>query len=133
MSAKIVIADDSALIRQSVKALLAAGGHWEICGEAQNGREAIDTVEASHPDIVILDMSMPVMDGLMAAAVIHRNQPHLPIVMYTLYSSPQLESEARHAGVCKVVSKTQPNELLTALKCALVKYPAVKPPKPAMA
>jgi len=79
---------------------------WEVCGEAQNGREAVAKVQKLHPDLVILDWVMPGGDGLQAAREILKATPTTRIVMHTLHHGPEIEIEARKVGVENVVSKT---------------------------
>jgi DNA-binding NarL/FixJ family response regulator len=133
MFIRILIADDSAIARMGLKTLLCRVQQWEVCGEAENGSEAVTETAKSHPDIVVLDLSMPVMDGLQAAHDIHELHPKLPILIYTLHTSPQLDLKAREAGARQVISKSRPDELLTAVRDALVKYPVPKPTRPALA
>jgi DNA-binding NarL/FixJ family response regulator len=132
MPIKLLFADDSPVMRERLKDLFCADRHWEVC-LAENGREAVSQMQSLHPDVVILDLSMPVMNGLEAAVTMHQMKPQLPIVIYTIHSSPQLETEAIRAGVRQVVSKANPDELLIAIKSALVKYPLIRPARPAMA
>jgi DNA-binding NarL/FixJ family response regulator len=82
-------------------------GHegWEVCGEARNGLEAIESAAALKPDLVILDLAMPVMDGLRAAREISLASPQLPIVMHTNHGSDLVEIEAKKNGVRQVLSK----------------------------
>ena len=88
--ARILIADDRELMRIALKALFVLRPHWEICGEAADGREAIAKATELQPDVIVLDFKMPLADGLQAANEICRNLPTTPIVMYTLYKSAQL-------------------------------------------
>ena len=102
----ILIVDDSAAIRHSLRGLLARHDGWEVCGEAANGLEAIDKALQLRPDLVVLDVSMPVMNGLQAARELQRLMPKLPILMFTNFSSSQIEREALAAGVSAVKSKS---------------------------
>ena len=70
-----------------------------MCGEATNGREAIDKVQQISPDVVVLDFQMPEMNGLDAAKEIRRRAPELPILMVTLHMSPQLADQAKKIGI----------------------------------
>jgi len=72
---------------------------WEVCGEAENGQIAVESVKQLHPDIVILDLQMPVMNGLEAARQIHQFAPGTAMVMFTVYNSDQLQKAARANGV----------------------------------
>jgi len=78
---------------------------WEVCGEAENGREAIEKASELKPDLIVLDLAMPIMHGLEAAPVLRRMLPAVPIILFTLYANKFLEQEAFSAGVTVVVSK----------------------------
>jgi DNA-binding NarL/FixJ family response regulator len=106
MSHRILIVDDSDLIRHSVRACIEGNTEWEVCGEAENGKVAIEKVRQLHPDVVILDWQMPVMNGLEAAREITRIAPSAIMLMITLHDSGQLTLDAHAAGVKEVLSKT---------------------------
>jgi DNA-binding NarL/FixJ family response regulator len=119
--ARILIADDRELMRIALKTLFVLRPNWEICGEAEDGREAIAKATELQPDVIVLDYKMPVADGLQAANEICKNLPATPIVMYTLYKSAQLESAARLAGVRRVVAKEDGVQgLLLAIETELI-------------
>lgn len=106
MSARILLVDDHEVVRRGVKLLLQNQAGWEVCGEAQNGKEAIDQVVNLKPDLVILDLSMPVMGGLEAAREIRRVAPGTKILIFTMHDSPRLAAEVERAGADGYVSKT---------------------------
>ncbi len=106
MSHKILIVDDSALIRHSVRACIERNTQWEVCGEAENGRLAIEKVIQLHPDVVILDWQMPVMNGIDAAREITRIDPSAIMLMITLHDSGGLTLDAHAVGISEVLSKT---------------------------
>ena len=117
MSYSILIVDDSALIRRLLRTCIEQNTDWQICGEAENGRIAVEKVEELHPDVVILDFQMPVMNGLEAARQITSVAPKTAMVMFTMHISKQLMQDARAAGVKDVVSKSDGvAELLVALR-----------------
>ena len=118
MTARILVVDDVPAIRRSMGLLLEQEGDWTICGEAENGQVAIDRVRELRPDVVILDLSMPVMNGLEAARVIKTIAPGTRILMFTLHTYPYLSDEARKAGIDQVLSKTESTsgELLQAVR-----------------
>jgi DNA-binding NarL/FixJ family response regulator len=103
----ILIADDNALIRHSLRACIEQNGNWEVCGDAENGKIAVERVKELHPDIVILDFQMPVMDGLEAARQISRLAPNTAMLMFTMYNSTQLVKEAQAVGIKDVLSKSE--------------------------
>jgi DNA-binding NarL/FixJ family response regulator len=106
MAARILLVDDHEVVRRGVKLLLQHQPEWEVCGEAQNGKEAIDQVVILKPDLVILDLSMPVMGGLEAAREIRRVSPGTKILIFTMHDSPRLAAEVERAGADGYVSKT---------------------------
>jgi DNA-binding NarL/FixJ family response regulator len=117
VTARILVVDDAPAIRRSLRLYLEQEGNWIICGEAENGKVAIDRVRELRPDVVILDLSMPVMNGLEAARVIKTIAPGTRILMFTLHVYPCLSEEARKAGIDHVLSKTDSKggELLQAV------------------
>ncbi len=106
MSKKILIADDNALVRKLLRIMLEGQKGWQICAEATNGSEAILKAQESKPDAVILDFAMPLLDGLDAAREITRTLPSVPILLFTLYDSPEMTLAAKEAGVSRVLPKT---------------------------
>ena len=108
---KILIADDNQSLRNALKDVLSGRQGWTICAEATNGQSAVQMCLELKPDLVILDFLMPLMNGLAAAAEISRALPSVPIILYTMHMSTQLEREAKRVGVAKVVSKTEPFEV----------------------
>jgi len=102
---RILVVDDSPLMRSCLRKMLEQQGSWQVCCEASNGREAIDKVQQTSPDLVILDFQMPEMNGLDAAKEITRRSPEVPILMVTLHMSPQLADQARRAGIRGVWDK----------------------------
>jgi DNA-binding NarL/FixJ family response regulator len=105
MSTRILVVDDSAAIRHSLRSYIEAQTDWEI-SEAENGKVAVQRVQELGPDIVILDLSMPVMNGLDSARQIREIVPDVYILLLTIHSYPQLSADARAVGVNAVVSKS---------------------------
>ena len=106
MVPKILIVDDSSFIRLLVRRCIEANTDWNVCGEAENGKIGIEKVIQLHPDVVILDFQMPVMDGLEAARQITQIAPHTVLLMFTMHKSTQLIEAAKAAGIRDVVSKS---------------------------
>lgn len=106
MAHRILIVDDSAIIRHSMRACIEHNTDWEVCGEAENGKVAIEKVRQLHPDVVTLDWQMPVMNGLEAAREISRIAPGATILLVTLHNNRVLTQEARAVGIKEVLSKT---------------------------
>jgi DNA-binding NarL/FixJ family response regulator len=105
MAARILLVDDFQRIRSGVRTLLTSEP-VEICGEAENGMEAIERVRELHPDLVLLDIVMPVMNGIEAAHEIHRISPSTKIVFFTIEDTPEAAAVARLIGVDGLVPKS---------------------------
>jgi DNA-binding NarL/FixJ family response regulator len=117
---RVLIVDDNSLLRSLLRTCIEKDPDWEVCGDAENGKEAVSKVSELNPDVVILDLQMPVMNGLEAARRIHAMSPQTAMLMFTIHSSPQLLEEARAAGIRDVISKTDQltERLLPAMKRA---------------
>jgi DNA-binding NarL/FixJ family response regulator len=102
---RVLIADDHELMRAGVRAMLSPYPLWTFCGEAENGREAVDKVRELKPDLVILDITMPVLNGIDAAREIRQIAPAIKIIILTMHESAQLESAALQAGADVVLTK----------------------------
>jgi DNA-binding NarL/FixJ family response regulator len=103
--ARILIADDRELMRRALKMIFAMRPNWKVCGEAEDGRDAVTKASKLRPDLIVLDFKMPLSDGIQAATEISTAMPSTPIIMYTLYKTAELESAAKLAGVRSVVAK----------------------------
>ncbi len=112
MPKRILIVDDHAAVRRAVTRLFETVPSLEICGEAENGRIAIEKARALRPDAIVIDLSMPVMNGLQAPRILRALLPAVPILMYTSFTNVNLAEEAFAAGVTKVTSKSSPPEAL---------------------
>jgi CheY-like chemotaxis protein len=99
----ILIVDDNPVIRKSLRRLVEQDPAWTVCGEAENGQLAVDKVSQLTPDLVILDLQMPVMGGIEAARRITLASPKTMIVMFTMHSCAQVEKDAHAAGVAHVL------------------------------
>ena len=103
---RILIVDDHDLVRAGLAALL--NMHWEVCGEAGNGIEAIEKVRELNPDLVLLDLSMPVMSGTQAAKAIRAISPNVKIIFLSMHDSPTVAELAKTVGADGFVSKHAP-------------------------
>src|SRR2546423_1382147 len=108
----ILIADDHAAVRRSIRALLESHAQWSVCGEAADGEEAVERAAALRPDVVLLDVSMPKMNGLEAARQIRRSVPTAQFLVLTMHGSDQLPEEARRAGAREIVMKSDADRSL---------------------
>jgi DNA-binding NarL/FixJ family response regulator len=113
MDKRILIVDDCAPIRGLLRAVIEARPGLEVCGEAADGAEGVDKGKDLRPDLIVLDLSMPRMNGLQAAAALRQILADAPIILFTLHS------QARDAGVTSVVSKTEQLGTLVAEVCRL--------------
>ena len=107
MAKAVLVVDDNALIRQALCELFKREADFEVCGEAENGREAIEKAQQLHPDLIVMDLSMPVMNGIEAARVLKSLMPTVPLIIFSEYSDVFSEKEARSAGVSALVSKSE--------------------------
>ena len=112
---RILIVDDSDFARTGLKVLLAGRSDCEICGEATDGRQAVMKAIDLNPDLIILDYSMPGMDGLHVAQEIYKALPAALILICTLFPSRELEREAMKYGVRHVISKAEMSKALVAV------------------
>jgi DNA-binding NarL/FixJ family response regulator len=103
----VIIVDDNAIIRELLCDFFTRAGDFEICGQAENGREAIEKAQQLHPDLIVMDLSMPVMNGLEATKILKTLMPAVPVILYTSHSDPFVEKEARFAGASAVMSKSE--------------------------
>ena len=103
---RILVADDHDLMRRGIKTLLESHEGWEVCGEAKTGREAVDQVEELKPDIIILDISMPDLNGVEAARRIRKASANTEILILSMHYSDQLIREIVDAGVRGYIMKS---------------------------
>lgn len=112
MEKRIVVADDNAAVRHALRNVLESKGNWKVDGEAVDGQDAIEKAKQLHPDLVVLDVSMPVMNGIDAARVLHQIMPGVPLILCSLHTNDILKEQASAAGVNAVVSKAQNMQVL---------------------
>ena len=106
MVRSVLIADDHESIRRMLCLLFASQNDFEVCGEAENGQEAVEIAQVLHPDLIMMDLSMPVMNGIEAACELKRLMPMTPIIVFSEFSEVLSEREARTNGIASCVSKT---------------------------
>jgi DNA-binding NarL/FixJ family response regulator len=120
MATRVLIADDDRAIRRLLRRIVEEHPGWEVCGEAENGHDAIDKAGALAPDIAVLDLAMPQMNGLEAAREICKVAPLLPMLLLTVQEvSPALANEARKAGFQGAVSKSTGLEVVRGIEILL--------------
>ncbi len=113
--ARVLLVDDHLAARRTARSVIADTGVGvaEVCGEAANGKQAIEKVRKLEPDIVLLDIGMPEMDGVQAAYEIRRIAPYAKIIFFTVNDSPEAVSAAKLLGVEALVSKSSPARVLS--------------------
>jgi two-component system nitrate/nitrite response regulator NarL len=119
---RILVADDQEAIRKRVRSILVSTSGFEGCAEAANGREAVEKAHEFKPDLIILDITMPVSNGLDAARMIRRVSPETPILILSVHKSRQLMDEAQKIGVQGYATKADASQdLITAVDAVLRK------------
>jgi DNA-binding NarL/FixJ family response regulator len=104
---RVVIADDQRLFAEALEAILSTDGRIAVVGRASDGRSAVELVEAERPDVVLMDIAMPVLDGIAATEQIRAQVPATRVVVLTGSQAPQDISRARAAGAAGYVTKDQ--------------------------
>jgi CheY-like chemotaxis protein len=106
----ILLVDDSAIVRRSLRQLFEAAGF--LCMEAENGAQGLELAERFRPNLVVLDFSMPVMNGLEAAPLFKQKFPETPIIMFTMFTNEAFAKVAVAAGITEVISKDKASHLM---------------------
>jgi DNA-binding NarL/FixJ family response regulator len=116
---KILIADDSEVLRNSLRSFLESHPGWIVCGEAVDGRDAVEKATTLQPDVILLDISMPNLDGFEAARRIHQSRPDAQIIFVTQHDSHEMAVRAAQAGARCYISKSLiVRELVPAVEAA---------------
>ena len=103
LAKRVLLVDDHPSVRKALRDLFERAGY--DCGEAENGAVAVDAAEQFNPDLIVLDFSMPVMNGLEATPFFRKKFPHTPVIMFTMFANEAFSKAAAAAGVSAVVSK----------------------------
>lgn len=119
---RILVADDHEIVRRGVRVLLEARPGWQICAEAVEGREAVEKAGRLKPDIVILDIGMPVLNGLEAARRIRKDSPQSEVLILTMHESEQVVREVLTAGARGYVLKSDAGRDLVNAVAALSRH-----------
>jgi DNA-binding NarL/FixJ family response regulator len=120
MAVRVLIADDDSSIRRLLRRLIESHDGWTVCGDASNGQDAVGKATQLHPDVIVLDLAMPEMNGLQAAKEISRRDPQVPMLLLTVQQvSKELTKEALHAGFKGAVSKSTGSEVVKAIEVLL--------------
>jgi len=112
MAGSVLIVDDSEFMRATLRRLFTSQPDFEVCGEAEDGRQAIDKANELYPDLIVMDLSMPKMSGIEAARILSHLMPAVPIIIFSEYSDVLSEQEASSLGISAVVPKSEQISLL---------------------
>ena len=107
MNKIILVADDNPVIRDALCKLFEIEDGLELCEQAVDGQDAIEKAKKFRPDLIILDFSMPVMNGLAAAHILKTIMPSVPIILFTIHSTEMFSKEAHDTGIDAIVSKAE--------------------------
>ena len=102
---RVLVADDHEVMRMGIRNLLQFRSDWSVCAEASNGQEAVEKALQFHPDVIIMDITMPVMNGLDAARQIAQAQPQIPVILFSLHVSDDLYRHLQVDGIRGAVAK----------------------------
>ncbi len=120
MSVRILIADDDAAIRRLLRRLIETHNGWTVCADARDGHEAVDKARELKPDVIVLDLAMPDMNGLQAGKEISNTDPRIAMLLLTVQQvSNELNNEARSSGFRGAVSKNTGSEVVHAIEVLL--------------
>lgn len=117
---RVLLVDDNADVRTAVRRLFNSHAVFEVCGEAEHGREAVEKAPSLRPDLIILDLSMPVMNGLEAAPLLSKILPNVWLILFTAHDGNEMQQQSRAAGIHAVVPKSKATTHLVAQAEALV-------------
>lgn len=112
--ARILIVDDHEIFRKGLRSVLEPRAEFEICGEATNGLEAVERAKQLQPDVILMDISLPQIDGLEATGIIRSQLPNTQILILSQHDSPYMLSAARKVGASAYVTKSQVSQCLLA-------------------
>ncbi|MGA9882531.1 MAG: response regulator transcription factor [Candidatus Acidiferrales bacterium] len=114
---RILLADDNDRVRPMLSSIISqADPGWEVCSEVANGQLAVERAAELKPDLVILDFSMPVLDGISAGRQIRSMLPHVPVLLYTFIASARIENAAKEAGIHSVIEKADFRKLIEEIR-----------------
>ena len=119
MTSRILIADDSQSVRTGIRRLIEGHEGWEICGEANDGKDAIAKTFELTPDVVVLDFFMPITNGIVVAREIAGKCPDTRVILCSMYLDSQLADLAREAGIAGILSKSNAGQIVDCIETVL--------------
>lgn len=119
---RILIVDDHELVRRGLRSILVTRPEWEICGEAADGSDGIEKARELKPDVVLLDITMPHMNGLDAARIIRRDLPRAKVIILSQYEGSDMRARAFEAGAQGYISKSDASSQLLIAIDSLISY-----------
>jgi DNA-binding NarL/FixJ family response regulator len=122
MTHTVLIVDDNLNVRRALRDFFQQEKDFAVCGDAANGKEGVEKAQVLHPDLILLDLSMPVMNGLDATRILKRVMPEVPVIIYSAFDDPVTESAALSAGVSAFVSKSERLSVLLSKARNLVEH-----------
>lgn len=125
---RILIADDHPSVRVMLRNILESVPEWEVCGEAENGNSAVKQAERLHPDVIVMDLMMPELNGLEATRQVVRADRDVQVILTTLHEFPAFVEEARRVGACGCFFKAESGrQLIPAVRVASQHRPFFTP------
>jgi len=121
---RILLADDHAVVRRGLRALLEARQDFEVCAEASNGREAVELALHHKPDVAVLDISLPIMNGIEATRQIRKEAPGTEVMIFTLHDRESEIRDVLHAGARGYVLKSEADEQIVRAVESLARHHA---------
>ena len=120
----VLVVDDNSSVRKLICELFTRESDFRVCGEAENGRDAILKAQEVAPDLIVTDLSMPLMNGLEETCTLKKLMPEIPVIIYSAHMDSFFEKEAMAAGASAVVAKTDVVAALIPTARALVNWAA---------
>jgi PleD family two-component response regulator len=118
---RVLVVDDSETMRRLLRSIIDSR-QWVLCGEAENGSTGVKKFQELKPDLVLIDLALPDMNGIEVAHRMSSLDRSVPLVLFTVLDVEGLESAARKAGICQVVSKAQVWDLIKGIEVAVAQY-----------